>query len=65
MAQTRGMFEKPGEFQTLTGHRYNRLDRWCPFLNEHCRDDCALLSCGYCAIRLLLVTLSQQAIKHE
>lgn len=54
MAQTRGLFEK-GEFvQTLTGHRYSRLDMWCPFLNEHCRDDCMFWDASEkkCCIRI-------------
>ena len=35
----------------------------CPFFNRTCRDDCALLLPGGCAIRLIAQSLAQAAQK--
>jgi len=60
MGKTEGLYDRGGTetlINTLTGHRYHRLDAFCPLMKEHCRDDCALYvkHWGYCALRLISI----------
>jgi len=46
MADTKG---------SMTGYMYRKTDKWCPILNDHCRDDCAWYSKdGRCCVIMAL-----------